>query len=64
MTYIAIRHLNFHSKFVADVDIFLPARKTAADAYLLEQRLLLFAKLGEYPRRNIEGEAYVLSLAD
>ena len=51
-------------KFIADVDILFPSGKATADTYLLQQSLLLFAKLRVYPRRKVERKSYVLALAD
>jgi len=39
---ISVRQFDLHPKLVADIDVFLPTGKTAADADLLHSGLLLF----------------------
>lgn len=61
---VAVRQLDLHAKFVADVDVFLPTGKTASNAYLLQASLLPLTVFGDDRRRNVEREADMLALAD
>ena len=59
---IFVGQLDLETKFVADVDILFPSRKTAADTNLLELRRLPLAVLELDHRRYIKRESDVLSL--
>lgn len=61
---VAVRQLDLHAEFIANVDVLLPTRKAAPDAYLEQPSLLPLTVFGDDRRRNVERKADMLALAD